>query len=105
MTIIKNKYLPFRGFAAVNLFGVLFVRHGVEVSERLIRHEKIHTLQMRELGYVLFYLLYVLEWLVKLIWHGKKSYWNLSFEREAYICQNKEGYLQQRKSYAWIKYL
>jgi hypothetical protein len=43
MKIVENNVLPFRSFAAINLFGVLFVRRGVKISPSLIRHETIHS--------------------------------------------------------------
>lgn len=66
MKIIYNNLIPFKGFAAINLFGILFVRKGVEVSEEMINHEAIHTAQMKEMLYVFFYLWYVIEWVVRL---------------------------------------
>lgn len=57
MKIIYNKLIPFKGFAAINLFGVLFARKECKpLSERTINHEAIHTAQMRELLYVGFIL-------------------------------------------------
>lgn len=55
MKIIYNKYIPFKGFLAINLFGVLLVRRTWrDINVTLLHHEKIHTAQMKELGYVLF---------------------------------------------------
>lgn len=65
MKIVYNNLIPFKGFAAINLFGILFVR-GVKVSEEMINHEAIHTAQMKEMLYVFFYLWYVVEWIVRL---------------------------------------
>ena len=64
MKVIYNGLIPFRGFTAINLFGRVFARKEFEpVSDRILRHEAIHTAQMRETGYVGFYLLYLAEWL------------------------------------------
>ena len=65
MKIVRSRYLPLRGFDAINLCGVLFVHQGVYLSGELINHERIHTAQMRELCFVLFYVLYLAEWLVR----------------------------------------
>lgn len=40
MKIIRNKYIPFKGYRAINLFGILFVRGNVRINERTLRHEK-----------------------------------------------------------------
>ena len=59
MKIIRNKCIPFKGFRAINLFGVLFVRGNARISERTLRHEAIHTAQMKEMLYIGFlYLVY-----------------------------------------------
>lgn len=105
MKVVVNNIIPFKGFAGINLFGVLFVRKGVVVSERMIRHETIHTKQMKELLWVFFYILYVLEWLVKLCFYGSKAYRNISFEREVYSNESDLNYLGNRKRFAFVKYI
>ena len=49
MKIIRTSILPFHGFSAINLLGVLFVHHGVYLSNEMINHERIHTAQQREM--------------------------------------------------------
>lgn len=105
MKIIFNNIIPFKGFSAINLFGVVFARKGVHITETTISHECIHTRQMQELLFVTFYVLYVLEWLVKLCFYGKRTYYNISFEREAYAKQDELLYLRERKHFAFLKYL
>ena len=105
MKIIYNNIIPFPGFKAINLFGVLFVRKGCTMSESDINHEMIHTLQMKEMGYVLFYLWYLVEWLVKLakLRDSNKAYRAISFEREAYGNEKNLIYTITRAKYAWRK--
>lgn len=107
MKIIRNNIIPFRGFTAINICGVLFVRKSSAVTPRLLNHEAIHTVQMREWLYVMFYVLYILEWLVRLVQYRncKEAYRNISFEREAYACQLDMEYLETRRHYATFKYL
>lgn len=106
MKIIRNKYLPFKGFSAVNLFGVVFVRNEVEVTTQMIRHESIHTAQMKELWYVGFYILYGIEGLIKCLWNGKKGYYSISFEQEAYINQEDTSYVEcMREKFSWVPYI
>ena len=83
VVVIENKLIPFKGFKAINLFGVIFVRKGARMTSTDFNHEAIHTAQMKELGYVFFYVLYVIEWLYRLCKSGN-AYRNISFEREAY---------------------
>lgn len=104
MKIVRNNIIPFKGFAAINLFGILFVRKDVNLSSRILNHEYIHTMQMKEMLYIFFYLWYVLEWIVRLFMKGN-AYRNISFEREAYANEDRTVYLSQRKHYSWLKYL
>lgn len=101
MKVIYNRVIPFKGFLAINLFGIVFVRKGAgKMSERLLMHEAIHTAQMKELGYLFFYLLYALEWIVRLCKGSKAPYRSLSFEREAYDNDSNKDYLLHRKYFA-----
>lgn len=43
MKLIYNNIIPFKGFKAINLFGLCFVRKGMKMSEKDINHESIHT--------------------------------------------------------------
>ena len=103
MKIIYNNIIPFPGFKAINLFGVLFVRKGCTMSESDINHEMIHTAQMKEMGHVMFYLWYLVEWLVKLakLRDSNKAYRAISFEREAYGNEKNLTYTITRAKYAW----
>lgn len=108
--IVVNNCIPVKGFVAMNLFGVLFIRRDEWLKESdgarmgTINHENIHTAQMRELLYVPFYLLYLLEWLYRLLFHTKTAYRGISFEKEAYANQTDINYLATRKHYAQWKH-
>jgi hypothetical protein len=104
MKIVRTSILPFHGFSAVNLLGVLFVHHGVYLSDELMNHERIHTAQQREMLFVFFYLAYLVEWLVRLPLRGN-AYRNISFEREAYANQRNLNYLRSRRPFAWRYYM
>ncbi|MBQ4367519.1 MAG: hypothetical protein II786_05505 [Muribaculaceae bacterium] len=104
MKIVRSRYLPWRGFDAINLFGVLFVHQGVYLSGELLNHERIHTAQMRELGFIFFYIIYFIEWTVRLAMRGR-AYRGISFEREAYDNQRDLEYLSHRRHYAWLHHM
>lgn len=104
MKIIRNNIIPFPGFKAINLFGVLFVRGNAEISEVTLNHEEIHTKQMKEMLYIFFYLWYVIEWSIRLFMPGN-AYRNISFEREAYSNEENLEYLKNRKRYSWFSYI
>ncbi len=79
MRVIYNSLIPFKGFIAINLFGIVFARKEYkELSRRTLNHEAIHTAQMKEMLYIGFYIWYLSEWLIKLSVYGKKAYENIS---------------------------
>lgn len=106
MKVIYNNLIPFRGFIAINLFGLVFVRNEykgkIEMYDTL-NHEAIHTAQMREMLYVGFYVWYFIEWIIKLFKYGKNAYWYLLHEQEAFHYERYNGYLKDRKPYAWLR--
>ena len=107
MKIIRNNIIPFKGYKAINLFGILFVRGDSVIGGTDIRHEEIHTAQMKEMLYVFFYLWYATEWLVRLVRYrnAHTAYRNVSFEREAYMSQGNVMYLSNREHFAWRNYI
>jgi hypothetical protein len=107
MKIKYSSIIPFKGFHAINLFGTFFIRkeyEGKPVSKKSINHESIHTEQMKEMGYIFFYIWYFIEWLIQLCLHGSNAYFWISFEREAYDNEKNYKYLNERKHYSWFKY-
>lgn len=104
MKIIYNDVIPFPGFRAMNICGVIFARKKAKpLSAETINHEAIHTAQMKELAYIFFYIIYVLEWLYRLvrsIFTKENAYRSISFEREAYDNDDNMDYLQYRQHYA-----
>ena len=103
MKIIRNNIIPFSGYKAMNLFGVLFVRGNARIDDITLNHEKIHTAQIKEMLYVFFYVWYVIEWLIRL--PKGNAYRNISFEREAYANDKDPNYLNTRKVFAFLKYM
>ena len=91
MKIIVNKFIPFKGFLCINLFGLLFTRYSFDrISPLVINHEGIHTKQYLEftiafaiifglaviLGLspwclliipIAYYVWYALEWFLRLL--------------------------------------
>ena len=107
MKIIYNNIIPPRGYKAITILNVVFVRKGLVMRDKDINHENIHWEQEKELLIVGFYLLYVIEFIVRLLairnWH--KAYRSISFERECYTNERDLSYIGSRKHYSWIKYI
>lgn len=84
--------IPFKGYI-MNFFGIILTRSKV-ISAKTMNHEGIHECQAEDFGnkyfgYCVFYLLYVIEYFIKLIckffnWRIK-PYRSISFEQEAYL--------------------
>lgn len=104
MKVIRNRLLPVgRRYGAINLFGIIFAKHNVHLSDELLNHEAIHSRQMSELLYLPFYIMYVAEWLIRLVQkHGNtyNAYRAISFEQEAYMHAGDHLYLARRRPYA-----
>ena len=113
MIIVKNNIIPFKGYAAINICGILFVRKDATIKDydRMINHESIHSKQIFEMAIIFFYLWYIIEWFIKLFKYGDETggdggaYRNISFEREAYDNEKDMEYLSKRKHYSWWYYL
>lgn len=109
MKIVVNEHIPFKGYKLMAVFPFVFVRreYQAKISPTDYTHEKIHFAQQRELLLLFFYLWYGIEWLVRLVIYRNAhvAYRNISFEREAYYNENKEGYLGERKVFEFVRYL
>ena len=111
MKVIYSKILPPKGFMAINLFGVVFVKEKYKTYEgtyhfqKMLNHEGIHTKQMQELGYIFFYIIYFIEWLYRVItppW--STAYRDISFEKEAYEHEKDFNYIANRQHFSqWYK--
>lgn len=103
MIVVRNKLLPLgKRYGAINLFGILFVKKDMSLTPEVLNHERIHTYQMRELLFVPFYLIYVAEWLLRMIQCDGDmftAYMSISFEREAYANGDDLAYIKRRKCF------
>ena len=108
MKVIGSTFLPFKGFTAINLFGIVFARKEfLPLSRRIINHEAIHHQQIKELWFVGFYVWYVVEWLIRLVYlrNSKEAYKAICFEKEAFENDADTNYLVSRKQFSFINYI
>ena len=125
LKIICNKWIPIKGFSATTVFGTIFRREelcGRPISQTTQNHEGIHVCQSEDfipnkkdnefiwfINWVIFYLLYIIEWIFKVIcniFYWKiRAYRSISFEQEAYSNQTNLGYQEIRKRWAWTRYI
>lgn len=129
MKIIRSKFIPFQGYKAINLFGVLFVRGDAKIDDVTLNHESIHSAQIKEVMlasipvavlvwifsniwlaglFVLasYYLWYVIEWAIHFmcLQDAYLAYRRVSFEREAYENQNDLNYNGYRSRFSFLRY-
>ena len=128
--IIYNKIIPLPGFTALTIWPPRVARR-CPLLEHDERHERIHLRQQFEIivmsavllavavvvtdlspwwllsSLASFYVLYFVEWLVRLAVHRdrKEAYRNISTEQEAYKHQWDADYLDRRRPFAWVGYL
>ena len=106
---IYSKFIPFKGYIAILILFWMVVREEYRLSLPWFAdiHETIHLRQELEMGIILFYVWFVVEFLVKLMitlsW--SRAYRSVAFEQEAYRNQLEKRYLDNRRHYAWIKYV
>jgi hypothetical protein len=127
MIIIENSLIPFKGFSAMAIYGLLFTRNRATVTKITQRHEAIHTWQQLQVciaflllllplwllsliplwfwlffPLIAFFVLYFVEWIARLFMPGN-AYRNISFEREAYANQENKNYFEKIKLFSFIK--
>ena len=73
----------------------------------LLNHERIHIRQQLEMLVFPFFVWYFLEFFIRLILYRnwKKAYYNISFEKEAYLHDDNAEYLENRKLYSFFIYI
>ena len=106
--ILISKHLVPKGYTGVTIYPFVFLKHQrLKTDMVLINHERIHLRQQLELLVVPFYLVYVVEFLIRLLQYKswKRAYRNISFERECYLNETNLGYLKTRKFWTFLKYI
>ena len=104
MKLIVVRSLPAAGMA---LFPFILVKnHDLKLNKAIINHEKIHLRQQLELLLIPFYILYLLNYLLNLLYYMQhdKAYLNIVFEREAYVNERNLTYLKRRRFWSWLRY-
>lgn len=106
MILIVSKYLIPVRFKAIAFYPFIVIGNHFETGNRvLMNHEKIHLKQQLELLIFPFYVLYLMDYLIKIIIYRdkNKAYKNILFEREAYSNEEDMTYLKTRPFWNWIR--
>jgi len=105
--ILISKYIIAKGYLGMALFPFIFLRSKKLIKYKiLINHEKIHLRQQLELLVLPFYIIYMIEFCIKLFRHGdwKRAYALISFEKEAYANESNLKFLQKRPFWNFMRY-
>ena len=108
MFLIVTKYLIPKGYRGMTLFPFVFVKQSLDKKNLVfLNHERIHLRQQLELLIIPFFVLYFMEFLVRLIQYRNTdlAYRNISFEREAYANEKDLDYLKNRFFWKFFKYI
>lgn len=97
-----------KGYLGITIFPFVFLKtKDLNLNRSLINHENIHKRQQLELLVIPFYLVYGIEFLIRIIQYKNRdlAYRNISFEREAYTNELHLDYLKHRTFWSFLKYL
>jgi hypothetical protein len=108
MFLIVTKYLIPKGYRGLAVFPFVFVKYSLDKKNPVfVNHERIHLRQQLELLIIPFFVLYFLEFFLRLIQYRNVdlAYRNISFEREAYANEKDLDYLKNRFLWRFIKFI
>lgn len=132
MIKVFNKLIPVEGCLALTAWPFCFIRKDArKFDEYDENHEKIHCYQQIEMLLVMlagvtfaipylgvswwwlllaptmYFIWYMVEYFIRSIIYGDKNegYRNIATEQEAYMNEKNLNYLNERKPFAWLKYL
>lgn len=110
LKVIYTKHFPVKGFTALTIWPFVFVRKDRidHFTPSAATHEEIHAAQQIEMLWILFLILYALEWVIKIPFRKfdtERAYMSISFEQEAFLYMDDPHYLDNRKPFAWRKFI
>lgn len=106
--VLVSKYLVPNGYLGMSVFPFIFLKNKfLKSNVILINHERIHLRQQLEMLIIPFYIIYCVEFLIRLFrlrkWH--QAYRSISFEKEAYLNEKDLNYLKSRSLFSFLKYM
>lgn len=107
LKIVESNILPPKGYKAITILLWMFIRKGAKINDKTYTHENIHLEQEIEMGFILFYIWYIIEFIIKLICtrNWKRTYRSISFEQEAYERADNINWTEFRPHYYWTKFI
>lgn len=108
MLLVVNKYLLRKRFVGITFWPfIIMKRADLKNDSVFINHERIHLRQQLEMLVLPFFVWYLFEYFIKVLYYknGYVAYRNISFEREAYQNENDLDYLKKKSFWSFVKYL
>jgi hypothetical protein len=114
LKVYSNKILPPKGYSAITLYPFIVIRGSKDEAveylktargRRTLNHERLHELQVLDIGIIKFYVLYVYYYIVLRFkgFNSQSAYYNIPFEREAYA--NDENFYFCKTEWRSQKYM
>lgn len=100
------KYFVVGRASGITLWPFVVVRNDrLMKNKRLLNHERIHLRQQIEMGIILFYVWYLFEYFIRLLYYRNhdKAYRMISFEQEAYDNDKDFEYLNTRPFWGFLQ--
>jgi len=97
-----------KGYAGITIYPFIFLKYNENEDSNYaikVNHERIHLKQQLETLIVIFYLIYIINYLFNLLIYkgdAKKAYRNITFEKEAYKNEKDFNYLKNRHLFGWL---
>lgn len=106
--ILISRYIVPKGYTGITIFPFVFLKNNaLKRNTVLVNHEKIHLKQQLELLVLPFYILYGIEFFIRLVkyknWY--LAYKNISFEREAYRNECNLNYIESRPYWGFYSHM
>jgi len=105
--IFYTKYKIFWKYLGITIFPFIFINKSQKGNEVIINHEKTHLRQQIELLWIIFFIWYGIEFVIRYFQYKNwaEAYRNISFEREAYANEKNFFYNKEKKFFSFIRYL
>ncbi len=107
MLIFSKYFFVNKSFHAITIWPFIILKDkNLQYDEVVINHEKIHLKQQLELLWIIYFIWYLAEFSINLLRYGDfmRSYYQISFEKEAYANEHDPDYLKKRRIWGFLKY-
>ncbi|WGK65434.1 hypothetical protein [Croceiramulus getboli] len=108
MVLIVNRYLISGRFVGLTIYPfVILKEETLKTDQVFLNHESIHLRQQLEMGILPFFVWYSVEFIIRYLRTGNAytAYRAISFEQEAYTEESNGAYLQERKFWAFLRFI